>query len=249
MTLPDRPSAPMFKYRIYGEDIPKLGVFIRAVENVLPESCSSFDPNVKPECIPLLRYEDALLKGENPEARVASAVMCLEALYLRDSEDTELSRRLKQRGATTLAFLGLDSLLVYEKLGDAYEVRSSYVHGSSPRKKIRNKYKGDFRGLAREVLDYARCSLIICLVAQKSLNIAKERLIQLIDNSLLDNKSREELKKIICAACTMRRQDEIEKAKEEAQTAEPHNHKLKTCFLDNVPFKIPSDDVPQEAPK
>jgi hypothetical protein len=235
--LPTRPTAPVFKYRICGEDIPRLGTFIRAVENVLPESCSSFDPNVTPECISLLRYKDALFKGENSEARITSAIMCLEALYLR--ENNELSRRLRQRGATVLGLLGLDALFVSEKLGDAYEVRSSYVHGSAPRKEVRNKYNRDFQALARETLDYARCSLIICLVARKSLNVTKEQLIKLIDDSLLDDKSREELKKIICAACTMRRQDGTEMPKEEAESIEPHGNNLKTCFLDDIPFKIP----------
>lgn len=133
------------------------------------------------------RYEDAVT-GQGPaEARLLSAIMCLEALYLREKERGELSERLAQRVAVSLNFFGFESVKVRNKIKRGYGIRSSYVHGS----KIKKEKRKRIQDLARNVAEYARISLLLHLQLREKLR--KEKLISKLDNSLLNEKSRERL--------------------------------------------------------
>jgi hypothetical protein len=132
------------------------------------------------------RYKEAL-SDRLTESCIASAISCLEALYLEGKD--ELKHRLCQRVTVVVKqktkVSGLD---IYEKMKTAYDIRSSYVHGVVSKKT--SKYE-----LSKIILDFARKSLLIFLQLQKTKN--KKEFITMIDNSLLDEATHKELKALI----------------------------------------------------
>jgi hypothetical protein len=126
-------------------------------------------------------YKDALLRSGGYAEKIARAVACLEALFLKPSEQSELSRRLAQRVGRLLGFLPIfESLEVYDKVKEAYRIRSKFVHGA-PLKADRDNAR-----LCETVLNYARISI------QCFLQIDKSELIKDLDRSLLSDRIREE---------------------------------------------------------
>ncbi len=141
------------------------------------------------------RFCDALLKPVVPENRLATAIMALEALYLKEKELSELTERLSQRVALALEPFGYKTLEVYNLVKKSYDIRSRFVHGS----KIEQKEIGE---LPEKILDYCRVSIIIFL--QLHNEIDKERIINLLGKSLLDGTEKEEFYKIINDKCLIK---------------------------------------------
>ena len=131
------------------------------------------------------RYCDALLQNGVIEGRIANAVMGLEGLFLKGSENQELIYRLSIRIAKIFHLLGYDSCKVKEIVRDAYKVRSIFVHGDhlsdKDKRKLINNY-GDIRSFLLSLLDYLRISIIIMICMKEE----KEKFIDLIDVSLVD---------------------------------------------------------------
>lgn len=123
------------------------------------------------------RYSDALLRDGIAERRIAIATMGLEALYLHGGP--ELKYRLRMRVAKFLDFLGFNSIQVQKELGEAYDVRSDFVHGRL--KKEKRKHHAE---LLKTVLEYLRVSLIAFLLLKKY--ISKEDIIKLIDKAMIN---------------------------------------------------------------
>ena len=141
------------------------------------------------------RFCDALLKHVVPENRLATAIMALEALYLKEKELSELTERLSQRVALALEPFGYKTLEVYNLVKKSYDIRSRFVHGS----KIEQKEIGE---LPEKILDYCRVSIIIFL--QLHNEIDKERIINLLGKSLLDDTEKKEFHKIINDKCLIK---------------------------------------------
>jgi hypothetical protein len=141
------------------------------------------------------RYESASFSAR--ENCIASAISCLEALYL-GGDDGEYSHRLSQRAAALLRVftsdLGPD---IYKKVKDAYGIRSKFVHGAVEGKKERkkNSRRNNAHNLSVPILNYARVSLLVFL--QLRGRKSKEDFLILIDRSLLDETAHKELVELV----------------------------------------------------
>jgi hypothetical protein len=145
----------------------------------------------------ITRYFDATNSIGVIEYRIAYLVMSLEAMFLKGAERSELSHRLSQRIAILLQIFDYIPLEVYNNLNNAYDIRSTYVHGSSIPDNERDKAKK----LALKLFDYTRMSLLIFI--QMSKIIDKEALISKIDNALLDQSAFTKLKEMVKANCAI----------------------------------------------
>lgn len=146
------------------------------------------------------RYTDSLMQNGIMERRIANAIMGLEALFLKSgAELQELQYRLSLRVAKSLADFSQDPIQVKKTIKDAYRIRSIFTHGGqlsyNEKKKFESKYK-ELRNLLLSVLDYLRISLIISM----TINIEKDEFIDVIDDSLILEKSNERLKGLINSA-------------------------------------------------
>lgn len=191
--------ASPYKYPINRQDIPKLKDLIKKTKTVLPKgSLQAASGEIDPVIIALQRYNDALLKPESLQSRIACTITCFEALYLKAGERMELSHRLSQRASALLGFFDRKPLEVYNYLSQAYDMRSTFIHGSQ----IKPQGHKNVAKLAEKTLEYARVSLLVFL--QLKPLIGKDNLISKIDNSLLDEEVHSKLKRFIkenCAIC------------------------------------------------
>lgn len=99
--------------------------------------------------IALRRYSDAFQRNE-PEDRLIDLVIALEAMLLKPGERQELSYRMSQRGALLLSNEKDTAVKVRKQLKDAYNERSSVVHGV--RNDIDRLYVKDVQELVRQCL-------------------------------------------------------------------------------------------------
>jgi hypothetical protein len=188
-----------YTYRLSLDDSDRLEEFIDRIGPLIPEKIAGYSQGKSDHLvISVQRYEDALLKKDIVESRISSAVMCLEALYLRRSERMELSRRFRQRIAKILSFFGHSPLDVYRHLTRAYEIRSDFVHGAPFLEEHREKATE----IVDNVLEYARLSILLFLQLKKKHK--KKKFIELIDRALLDPKASEKLSGIIHECCVIR---------------------------------------------
>lgn len=139
--------------------------------------------------VALSRYRDVLLKPEPIPNKIAYATFGLEALYLKSDEMGELKHKLALRVAKILGKLNIDnSKNILSNVKKAYNIRSVFVHGGSLKG---NKYQD--RSLLDKIAEYLRVSLLLFM--QVPMN--KDKLINLIDDALIDESSDRELKQII----------------------------------------------------
>ncbi|HXB11654.1 MAG TPA: hypothetical protein VNZ45_06695, partial [Bacteroidia bacterium] len=145
--------------------------------------------NGPPLNIAFHRYNDALLKSNIHVDRIVSAIGSLEALLSDPSG--EISYRISIYVAGILRFWGYNSLKVYEKVRDAYKVRSQLVHGN----KLSEELLEFTRKHAHEIVNYVR----LCLLISMQLNdkIGKKEFIKKLNYSLIDNTTYNELGKLI----------------------------------------------------
>lgn len=185
----DKRFSAKYNYIITSEDISK----IQELNKIIRNNLSSISDSTNPIHIALQRYADVLVNIGNVEADITTTINCLEALYLKKDENSELSHRLSQRVSGIVRFFNSDSKNVYENIKYAYAVRSSYIHGQVINKAKRQKIRDT--QLAKNILDYARISILVFI----QLNSWKDKgnLIKIIDNSLLDLDDYKELKEKI----------------------------------------------------
>ena len=189
---------PTYKYPISKQDIPKLRDFIGKIKSLLPEEKMRVElEKIDPIVIALQRYNDALLKPESIESRITSAITCFEALYLKAEERMELSHRLSQRASALLRVFEFRPLEVYNVLSQAYDIRSTFIHGSQ----IKSEERKNAAKVAEKILEYARVSLLIFF--QLKHLVDKERLIGRIDSSILEERAYSKLKGLLSENCTI----------------------------------------------
>jgi hypothetical protein len=121
----------------------------------------------------------------------------LEALYLKSLERAELSHRLSQRAAMLLKQFELKPKKVYEDLDRAYQIRSTYSHGSF----VNPEEHKDIPALTRRVLDYARLSLLAFI--QFIGKVEKASLINKLENSMLEENALTSLNELISKNCKL----------------------------------------------
>ncbi len=180
-----------YTYTIERSEETRLSKFVNKISSLLP-----LDENGKllfsdPCSIAILRYQDALLKSENIENKIAYGIMGLEALYLKPEERGELSHKLAQRVAKTLGFLNDQPIKLYNILKRGYEIRSSFVHGSC----LISEKEEKLNSLLENILECLRKSIITFL--QLKSHKEKGEIINLIDKSMLDDEISVKLKKLL----------------------------------------------------
>jgi hypothetical protein len=180
------------RYLISEEDFQALREFWDVCTNKLPMCLYDMSiPATNNKSIAYRRYCDSLLMKNSEEARIASIVMGLEALYLEGGQ--ELSFRLRTRAGKLLGLLpGFDAKTIVNEIKDAYVVRSKYVHGALLREDDKKKLverNGDMKYFISRLSNYLRISIILFCFIDKE----KGFLLQLIDESLIDEKANREL--------------------------------------------------------
>lgn len=174
------------KYQLTSSESSLLVPFLERIEQQIPEDPSSGAP-IDPVAVALQRYREALMATGPVEGRIALAMSCMEALFLKAEERSELTHRLSQRAAALLANAGVHPLKSYRELARAYGIRSTFIHGSA----LKSEEYASADELRRTVLDYARMSLVIFLQTEDA--SAKDAFLSRIDNSMLDDAARQKL--------------------------------------------------------
>lgn len=187
---------PSYKYPISKNDVSKFEEFQHIISPLLPIGL------MKPETvemdysiIAIKRYEDALLKNEPNESKITYAIMSLEALYFKENEKEELQHRLSQRLAKIMKLCDFKPLEVYHTLRRAYDIRSSFVHGELIPK---DSLKGT-PDLVNKIIEYDRLSIILFLQLKQKMD--KDKFLNLVDNSLLEEESSKKLSELIDKYC------------------------------------------------
>ena len=188
------------KYLVTVDDEPKLRKFWQAIFNTLPSSLLEFEQTKADHVtIAYTRYSDALLQNGLTERRIANAIMGMESLYLKGGETQELVYRLCLRSSKLLRILGFDHHDVRRHLADAYRIRNLFAHGSQlgykDRRKLDLKYK-DLKNLLLTVLDYLRISIVSVILLRKG----KDELIDILDDSLIDDQKQQLLSSWLSSA-------------------------------------------------
>jgi hypothetical protein len=182
-----------YKYELNSENYKELSMFLPKIKQLLLTLPYGFATVADSIVIALDRYSDALTRHGGFESRITSAITSLESLFLKSNERMELTHRLAQRVSTLLRFLGLSyrPLEIYTKLCRAYDIRSTFIHGSS----INEEHRKELSTLCETVMQYVRIS-ILAFLQMKSV-LEKDQLVAKLDNSLLDSSAYDKLSKLI----------------------------------------------------
>jgi len=181
-------------YRIEQEVIPEINEMINTL---LPKLRMIFDgtPPTKqdqPIVTALKRYLDAIVTHIDLEDVFIDGITCLESLFLKDNEKNELKYRVSNRLSLLLSnFDDFHPLAVRNELNKAYNVRNTVAHGGY----IPRKDRKELLSVNKNLQNYNRWSIQICLQLHNI--ILKNKLIDLLDDSLVDQGSREKLRKLI----------------------------------------------------
>ncbi len=189
-SIPMRLWPTTYRYLLDVSDAEKLPQFVAKIKDKLPiEEKTGSLMTTNHLGIAISRYQDAILKPEATENKIAYAVMGLEALYLKVEEREELARRLAQRVAKLLSFCEEKPMKVYNLVKEAYEIRSNFVHGSP----LQNKKPQEVKKILDSITEYLRKSIITFIQLQEE----KEKLLSLIDNALLEKHTEDKLQNLI----------------------------------------------------
>lgn len=182
-------------FHLKQSDEERLSFFLQKFK--LPENLTAIPKTPDYRSTAYDRYRESLSDSIPVEQRVANAIMGLEAL-LSDSQ-MELSFRLSCRSAKLLGLVGFDPLKVKRYLGMAYTIRSNYAHGGFIDQKERTKIENKFEPLdnfALNIVNYLRALFLISTQIQ----LSKKELLQLLDDSFVDNASTAKLEQSITNA-------------------------------------------------
>ena len=190
ISTPMRLWSTTYRYSLDVSDAEKLPQFVAKIKDKLPiEEKTGSLMTTTPLGIAILRYQDAILKPEAIENKIAYAVMGLEALYLKAEEKEELSRRLAQRVAKLLSFFEEEPIKVYRIVKKAYNIRSGFVHGSP----LQNKKPQEVKEILDNIIEYLRKSILTFIQLQNE----KKELLSLIDEALLEKQKDIKLQNLI----------------------------------------------------
>jgi hypothetical protein len=128
-------------------------------------------------------YAFVASQADRNEDKLINLVISIEALYLL--EPLELSYRLSHRVASLLAASEEERARIFDKVRDLYDKRSRIVHGNT--EAVSDE---DMAELARYV---TRSMLAFCPLIQ--IHGTKDKIIRLMDQSVLSSDARERLRK------------------------------------------------------
>jgi len=182
-----------YQYMLHRPDVPKIVEFIKAMQRLYPGEGIVYGVKTdSPVRIAFSRYQSAFLglQGSGLTGQITSSMMALEALLLKETEGTELSHKLSQRTSVLMEFFGWHPYSVYQDIKKSYGIRSKYVHGSIKRL-ASNK---DAMERSKRALAYTRNTLLLFLLLRRLDNNSKEAFINEIDESLISQDKRSELR-------------------------------------------------------
>ncbi len=175
-------------YKIKGEDLQAIKAFFGIMKPLIEKTTID-----EPIGIALERYIDALISPQNVR-KIAFSTICLEALYLLNEKE-ELGFKLSQRISLLFRFLGDNPLEISNLFNKRlYKIRSDFVHGNVDTKEIK---KWDVPHLAEQVLKYARSSIIIFLQFDIHNIVAKQKLIKMIDDAMIDESAQIQIEDLV----------------------------------------------------
>ncbi|MFA5412653.1 MAG: hypothetical protein WC350_04890 [Candidatus Micrarchaeia archaeon] len=142
------------------------------------------------------RYLDGLLPGYY-EKRMADMMAGLEALLLSPGEQQEIAFRLRLRASKIMHCIGFDASTVKKDINEAYSIRSIFAHGGRISQKhmqeLDKKYKDKGKNLFDEIANYLRIILVLSIIIDKN----KTDFVKMIDDSFIEEKNKNELRKNI----------------------------------------------------
>jgi hypothetical protein len=181
------------KYALGPEDREPMGLFFRTLKPLVEVKHGVSEPQNEPAYLAFLKYTEAVLAGGVIEGRITSAISCLEALYLKGEERSELSHKLSLRVASLLRVLDFNPLEIQSRIHRAYEIRSTHIHGGQ----VDKERLKDSAELCQRILEYARISVIIFL--QLHGKFEKDEFINKLDRALLEPKSLDRVRNLIAS--------------------------------------------------
>ncbi len=173
---------PNYRYTLSANDIGSLNEFISQNEKHVKrvEQAQSDQKSGRSISVAYRRFQDALLDKGPLESRITSTITCLESLLLKATEREELSHRLSQRLSALIKHHDYKPVKVYGEVQRAYDVRSTYIHGSE----LETDKKKGLNDLAKVVMDYARIAVLTFLQLDETME--KDKIINRLDNALID---------------------------------------------------------------
>jgi len=114
------------------------------------------------------RYSEAIFVAGSLVVRITAGITCLEALFLKGPERSELSYKLSLRVASLLRLFGFNALEVQTNIHRAYEIRSTHIHGGE----VEKERLKDADDLCRKILEYSRLAVLTFLQLQST--VAKD---------------------------------------------------------------------------
>jgi hypothetical protein len=175
------------------EDVPAFRKFWKQMWQAFP-----YDPfapkHENPATVSLGRYTEACTEPRSAEYSMTTVMIGLEGLFTEGAP--EISYRLRQRLSNFLGHIGLNPHTIHATVREGYNIRSTLVHGGSLSYKERRRVEtahGTLDNLLRRNLDLLRLSIILWFMAR----LEKDRILDLLDESMFDSKRRDELASLL----------------------------------------------------
>jgi len=161
------------------DDARHLRNLFKLIGTKIPKAVLRNEP-IDPLEMGLKRYLDSLRSNVLPEEKLTYAIMGTEALLLEG--ETELKFRLQSRLARLLGSLNESPQTVFVDLSEAYELRSSYVHGASLTPQERSKCDEMLTRLWR----YLRKTILFMMLHEITSDGKKKQFLKQLDFALVD---------------------------------------------------------------
>lgn len=176
------------KYTVTRNEVNIFIRFVNAIEERLNFNKDEKEHRSLP--VSLDRYNSALIESANTDKKLMNTVMGLESLFTLEKDRGENAFKLGIRTAKLLSNLRFDALKVRESTEQSYAFRNKVVHGSHVSQANRKR----MNEILPEILNYLRVSLTAFLLSK---NMAKDKIINMIDRATVSDTHNAKLKKTI----------------------------------------------------
>ncbi len=168
------------KYTVRMSDSKDLVAFYQMIKNIIPlETQVNVDRKFSGVRIALSRYSNALLEAVEPERRLLTSVIGLEALFTQEGEKSETSYRSAIRLSKLLGLVGLNPIDVKNDIAKCYVIRNKVGHGIL----LEDKDRQDAAKYEDRLQNYLRQSIILFLMLLQEKS--KGEIIDWIDRSMI----------------------------------------------------------------
>ena len=170
------------KYEIKKDESENLKSFLDFMIEYFPEkNWQKKPPHVlNPIYIGIERYYEAIKNNSTIENKITTTITAFEALLLKANERSELSHKLSQRVSYLSRYFNDPPIRIYNTMKRAYEVRSTYIHGSM----LPHNQRKDLQDVHVQIIKILRRTLLLFI--DLSNKMTKDDLITKLDNSIID---------------------------------------------------------------